>query len=69
MYALGGLNSEDELRQDEQKPAAISTNNPSVTQFAIAHLKPSVKPLTIPPENSGTIPSLHGPWMRQHGQT
>jgi hypothetical protein len=26
----------------------------------IAHLKPSAKPLTIPPENSGTIPSLHG---------
>jgi hypothetical protein len=54
------LNSEDELHQDEQKPAAIPTKNPSVTQFAIAHLKPSAKPLTIPPETSGTIPSLHG---------
>jgi hypothetical protein len=30
-YALSGLNSEDELPQDEQKPAAIPTNNPSVT--------------------------------------
>jgi hypothetical protein len=57
---LGGLNLEDELHQDEQKPAAIPTNNPSVTQFAIAHLKPSGKPLTSPPKNSGTIPSLHG---------
>ncbi len=35
---LGGLNSEDKLHQDEQKPAAIPTKNPSVTQFAIAHL-------------------------------
>ncbi len=26
----------------------------------MAHLKPSAKPLTIPPEKSGTIPSLHG---------
>jgi hypothetical protein len=33
---------------------------PSVTQLAIAHLKLSAKPLTIAPENSGTIPSLHG---------
>jgi hypothetical protein len=57
---LGGLNSEDKLHQDKQKPAAIPTKNPSVTQFAIAHLKPSAKPLTILPENSGTIPSLHG---------
>jgi hypothetical protein len=54
------LNLEDELHQDEQKQAAIPTNNPSVTQFGIAHLKPSAKPVTIPPENSGTIPSLHG---------
>jgi hypothetical protein len=57
---LSRLNLEDKLHQDEQKPAAIPTKNPSVTQFAIAHLKPSVKPLTIPPKNSGTIPSLHG---------
>jgi hypothetical protein len=57
---LGGLNSEDKLHQDEQNPEAILTKNPSVTQFAIAHLKSSAKPLTIPPQNSGTIPSLHG---------
>jgi hypothetical protein len=59
-YALSGLNPEGELHQDEQKPAAIPTNNPSVTPFAIAHLKPSAKPVTIPPKNSVTIPSLHG---------
>jgi hypothetical protein len=59
-YALSRFNSEDELHQDKQKLAAIPTNNPSVTPFAIAHLKPSAKPVTIPPENSGTIPSLHG---------
>jgi hypothetical protein len=57
---LGGLNSEDKLHQVKQKSAAIPSKNPSVTQFAIAHLMPSAKPLTIPPENSGTIPSLHG---------
>ncbi len=59
-YALSGLNLEEELHQDEKKLAAIPTNNPSVTLFAIAHLKPSAKLVTIPPENSGTIPSLHG---------
>ncbi len=59
-YALSGLNLEKELHQDEQKPAVIPTNNPLVTQFAIAYLKPSAKPVTIPPENSGPIPSLHG---------
>ncbi len=58
---LGRLNLEEKkLHQDEQKPAAIPTKNPSVTQFAIAHLKPSAKPLTIPSENSDSIPSLHG---------
>ncbi len=40
-YALSRLNLEDKLHQDEQKPAAIPTNNPSVTPFVIAHLKPS----------------------------
>jgi hypothetical protein len=40
-YSLSGLNSEDELPQDEQKLAAIPTNNPSVTPSAIPHLKPS----------------------------
>jgi hypothetical protein len=34
-YALRGLNSEDELPQDDQKTAAIPTNNPSVTPSAI----------------------------------
>ncbi len=61
--ALSVLNLEDKLHQDEHKPAAIPTNNPSVTQFGIAHYKPSAKPAkpdTIPPENSGTIPSFHG---------
>jgi hypothetical protein len=43
-----------------KKSAAIPTNNPSVTQFAITHLKPLAKLPTIPPENLGTIPSLHG---------
>jgi hypothetical protein len=59
-YALSGLNLEDELPQDDQKPAAIPTNNPSITPSAIPHLKPSAKPVAIPPENSGTIPPLHG---------
>ncbi len=54
-YALSGLNSEDELTQDEQKQAAIPTKNPSVTPSAIPHLKPSVKPVAIPRENSATI--------------
>ncbi len=59
-YALSGLNSEDKLPQDEQKPAAIPTNNPSVTPSAMPHFKPSAKPVAIPPENSGTIPPLLG---------
>jgi hypothetical protein len=59
-YSLSGLNSEDKLSQDEQKPAAIPTNNPSVTPSAIPHLKPSAKPVAISSENSGTIPPLHG---------
>jgi hypothetical protein len=59
-YALSGLNSEDKLPQDDLKPAAIPTNNPSVTPSAIPHLEPSAKPVAIPPEKSGTIPPLHG---------
>jgi hypothetical protein len=51
---------EDKLPQDEGKPAAIPTNNLSVTPSAIPHLKPSVKPVAIPHENSGTIPTLYG---------
>jgi hypothetical protein len=59
-YALSGLNLEDKLPQDEQKSAAIPTNNPSVTPSAIPHLKPSVKPVALPHENSGMIPPLYG---------
>jgi hypothetical protein len=58
-YALNGLNLEDELPQDEKKPAAIPTNNPSATPSAILHIKPSAS-LAILPENLGTIPPLHG---------
>jgi hypothetical protein len=59
-YALKWLNSEDKVPQNEQKLAAIPTNNPSVIPSAIPQLKPSAKPVAIPPENSGTIPPLHG---------
>jgi hypothetical protein len=59
-YALSGLNSEDEPTQDEQKPAAIPTKNPSVTPSAIPHLNPSAKPVAIPHENSATIPPEDG---------
>jgi hypothetical protein len=59
-YALSGLNLEDKLPQNELKPAAIPTNNPSVTPSAIPHLKPSAKPVAIVHENSGTIPPLYG---------
>ena len=54
------INLEEELSQDEGKPAAIPTKNPSVKPSAIPHEKPSAKPVAIPPENSGTIPPLHG---------
>jgi hypothetical protein len=37
-YALSGLKLGDKLPQNEQKPAAIPTNNPSVTPSAIPHL-------------------------------
>ncbi len=59
-YALSGLNLEDILPQDERKPAAIPTKNPSVTPSAIPHLKPSAKPVASPHENSGTIAPLYG---------
>ncbi len=52
------FDSDESFKVD--KPAAIPTNNPSVTPSAIPHLKPSVKPVAIPHENSGTIPPLHG---------
>jgi hypothetical protein len=51
---------EDKLPQDEQKPAAIPTKNPSVKPSAIPNKKPSAKPVTIPHKNSGTIPPEDG---------
>jgi hypothetical protein len=59
-YALSGFNSEDELPQDEQKPAAIPTKNPSVKPSAIPQEKPSAKPVAIPHKNSSTIPPEDG---------
>jgi hypothetical protein len=53
-YALSGFNLEDKLPQDEQKPAAILTKNPSVSPSAIPHKKPSAEPVAIPHENTGT---------------
>jgi hypothetical protein len=55
-YALSEFNSEDKLLQDERKPAAIPTKNPSVKPSAIPHKKPPAKPVAIPHENSSTIP-------------
>ncbi len=51
---------EDKLPQDEQKPAAIPTKNPSVKPSAIPHLKPSTTPVAIPHKNSSTIPPEDG---------
>ncbi len=51
---------EDELPQDEQKPAAIPTKNPLVEPSAIPHKKPLAKPVAIPHENSSTIPPEDG---------
>jgi hypothetical protein len=59
-YALSGFNLEDKLPQDEQKPAAIPTKNPSVKPSAIPHEKPSAKPVAIPCKNSSTIPPEDG---------
>jgi hypothetical protein len=39
-YDLSGFNVEDEHCQDDQKPAAISTKHPSVSQLAISHKNP-----------------------------
>ncbi len=47
---------EDELPQDEQKPATIPNKNPSFKPSANPHKKPSTKPVTIPHKNSSTIP-------------
>ncbi len=59
-YALSEFNSEDKHPQDEQKPEAIPTKNPSVKPSAIPHKKPSAKPVAIPHENSCTIPPEDG---------
>ncbi len=55
-YALSKFNLEDKLSQDEQKPAAIPTRNPSVKPSAIPHKKPSTKPAALPHKKSSTIP-------------
>jgi hypothetical protein len=54
-YALSGLNLEDKRPQNKQKPAAITTKNPSVSPSAIPHKKPSVEPVAIQHKNSSTI--------------
>jgi hypothetical protein len=59
-YSLSEFNSEDELTQDEQKPAAIQNKNPSVKPSAIPHEKPLAKSVAIPHENSSTIPPEDG---------
>ncbi len=51
---------EDKLPQDEQKPAAILTKNPSVSLSAIPHKNPSVEPVVISQENTATIPPEDG---------
>ncbi len=55
-YARGEFNLEEELSQDEQKPAAIPNKNPSVKPSAIPHKKPSAIPAAIPHEKSSLIP-------------
>jgi hypothetical protein len=59
-YTLIEFNSEDELPQDERKPAAMPTKNPSVKPSAIPHKKPSAKPVAISHKNSSTIPPEDG---------
>ncbi len=54
-YALSGFNLEEKLPQDEQKPAAIPTKNPSVKPSAIPQKKPSAEPVAIPHKNASTI--------------
>jgi hypothetical protein len=60
LYLWLGARRPTSLTQDEQKPGAIPTKNPSVTPSAIPHLKPLVKPVAIPHENSATIPPEDG---------
>jgi hypothetical protein len=55
-YALSEINLEEELSQDEGKPAAIPTKNPSVKPSAIPHEKPSAIQAAIPHKKSAIIP-------------
>ena len=59
-YATSDFNLEEELSQDEQKPAAIPHKNPSVKPSAIPHEEPSAEPVAIPHENSSRIPPEDG---------
>ncbi len=52
----GEINMEEELSQDERKPAAIANKNPSVKPSAIPHEKPSTIPPAIPRKKSSSIP-------------
>jgi hypothetical protein len=55
-YAPSEINLEEELSQDERKPAAIPNKNPSVKSSAIPHEKPSAIPAAIPHKKSSSIP-------------
>jgi hypothetical protein len=59
-YALSGFNLEDEHCQDDQQPAAIPTNHPSVLPSAIPHKNPSEEPVVIPHQIKATIPPKDG---------
>ncbi len=54
-YATSEFNLEEELSQDEKKPAAIPKKNSSVKPSAILHKKPSAIPAAIPHEKSSSI--------------
>jgi hypothetical protein len=55
-YATSEINLEEELSQDEWKPAAIPTKNPSVNPSAKPHKKLSAIPAAIPHKKSSSIP-------------
>ncbi len=54
-YAPSEINLEEELSQDERKPAATPNKNPSVDQSTIPHKKPSAIPAAIPHKKSSSI--------------
>jgi hypothetical protein len=54
-YAGSEFNLEEELFQDEQKPAAIPNKNPSVKPSAIPDKKSSEIPAAIPHKKSSSI--------------